>query len=61
MCSPARKTAIVVVSTKQINAITPPPMLQALAMAIYGPRIGFGLTPAQALAPNDFAGVSPQE
>jgi pimeloyl-ACP methyl ester carboxylesterase len=42
------------VSTKQANAITPPPMLQALAMAIDGPDIGFGLTPEQALEPNLF-------
>jgi D-alanyl-D-alanine carboxypeptidase len=52
MYSPALETTIEVVSTKQPNAITPPPMLQALAMAIYGPDIGFGLTPAQALEPN---------
>lgn len=45
---------LAVVSTKQANAITPPPMLQALAMAVFGDHIGFGLTPAQALAPNDF-------
>ncbi|MFF1395804.1 hypothetical protein ACFVZD_18565 [Streptomyces sp. NPDC058287] len=38
-------------STKIPNAITPPPMFQALAMAIYGTGIGFGLTPEQALAP----------
>jgi D-alanyl-D-alanine carboxypeptidase len=56
MYSPARMTAVAVVSTKQPNAINPPPMLQALAMAIYGARIGFGLTPAQALAPNLGAG-----
>jgi hypothetical protein len=49
---PARQTTIEVVSTKQANAITPPPMLQALAMAVYGTRIGFRLTPAQALAPS---------
>jgi D-alanyl-D-alanine carboxypeptidase len=54
--SPARRTAIVVVSTKQPNAITPPPMFQALAMAVFGPHIGFGLTPAQALKPNSFGG-----
>lgn len=54
MYSPARKTAIVVVSTKQANAVTPPPVMQALAMAVFGNHIGFGLTPAQALAPNDF-------
>jgi D-alanyl-D-alanine carboxypeptidase len=60
MYSPARKTAIVVVSTKQANAITPPPMLQALAMAVFGPNIGFGLTPAQALKPNTFGAEDPE-
>jgi len=40
------------VSTKQGNAISVAPMLQALAMAVYGPNIGFGLTPTQALAPS---------
>jgi D-alanyl-D-alanine carboxypeptidase len=52
MYSPVRETTIEVVSTKQPNAITPPPMFQALAMAIDGPDIGFGLTPAQALEPS---------
>jgi D-alanyl-D-alanine carboxypeptidase len=52
MYSPSRKTSIAVVSTKQPNAITPTRMLQALAMAVYGRNIGFGLTPAQALAPS---------
>jgi D-alanyl-D-alanine carboxypeptidase len=52
MYSPARHTTIEVVSTKLANAITPPPMIQALAMAVFGPNIGFGLTPAQALEPN---------
>ena len=61
MYSPARKTAIVVVCTKQPNAITPPPMFQALAMAIYGADIGFGLTPAEALAPNSFDAASPEK
>ncbi|MFJ4283812.1 serine hydrolase domain-containing protein [Streptomyces massasporeus] len=51
MYSPTRRTAIEVVSTKNPNAITPPPMFQALAMAVYGTDIGFGLTPEQALAP----------
>lgn len=60
MYSPARRTAIVVVSTKQPNAVTPPPMFQALAMAVFGPDIGFGLTPAQALKPNSF-GAGPAE
>ena len=54
MYSPARRTTIEVVSTKQPNAITPPPMFQALAMAVFGDHIGFGLTLAQALEPNYF-------
>jgi D-alanyl-D-alanine carboxypeptidase len=49
--SPARNTSIAVVSTKNPNAVTPPPMVQALAMAVYGTDMGFGLTPDQALAP----------
>jgi D-alanyl-D-alanine carboxypeptidase len=52
MYSPARHTTIEVVSTKQPNAITPTRMFQALAMDLYGPNIGFGLTPAQAIAPS---------
>jgi D-alanyl-D-alanine carboxypeptidase len=52
MYSPSRQTTIEVVSTKQPNAITPTRMFQALAMAVFGPNIGFGLTPAQALAPS---------
>jgi D-alanyl-D-alanine carboxypeptidase len=52
MYSPARHTTIEVVSTKLPNAVTPPPMIQALAMDLYGPNIGFGLTPAQAIQPN---------
>jgi len=51
MYSPSRNTTIAVASTKQPNPITPTRMLQALAMAVYGKNIGFGLTPAQALAP----------
>jgi D-alanyl-D-alanine carboxypeptidase len=54
MYSPALDTTIVVVSTKLPNAITPPPMIQALAMAIYGNDVDFGLTTAQALEPNTF-------
>jgi D-alanyl-D-alanine carboxypeptidase len=61
MYSPARETTITVVSTKQPNTITPSPMFQALAMAIYGPDIGFGLTPAEALQPNSFGTVPPTE
>jgi D-alanyl-D-alanine carboxypeptidase len=52
MYSPSRHTAIVVATTKQGLAITPPVMAQALAMDLYGPNIGFGLTPAQALTPS---------
>ena len=59
MYSPSRHTTIVVASTKQTNAITPTRMFQALAMDVYGPNIGFGLTPAQALAPS-YTGVQPE-
>jgi D-alanyl-D-alanine carboxypeptidase len=52
MYSPSRHTTIEVVSTKQGNAITPTRMFQALAMDLYGPNIGFGLTPTQAIAPS---------
>ncbi|UUU44147.1 hypothetical protein [Streptomyces sp. NBC_00162] len=51
MYSPTLRTAIEVVSTKNPNAITPPPAFQALATAVYGTGLGFGLTPEQALAP----------
>ena len=57
--SPAHRTTIEVVSTKIAEAWTPPPMFQALAMAILGPHLGFGLTPAQALTPNFSAGDEP--
>jgi D-alanyl-D-alanine carboxypeptidase len=60
MYSPSRHTTIEVVSTKQPNAITPTRMFQALAMAVYGPNIGFGLTPAQALAPS-YTGMAESE
>jgi D-alanyl-D-alanine carboxypeptidase len=56
---PAGKTTIEVVSTKRPSTITPPPMFQALAMAIYGPNLGFGLTPAEALEPNSFGTETP--
>ncbi len=59
MYSPSRRTTIEVLSTKQPNAITPPPMFQALAMAVFGAHIGFGLTPAQALKPNSFDAPNP--
>jgi D-alanyl-D-alanine carboxypeptidase len=57
---PSRRTTIEVASTKQANAITPTRMFQALAMDVYGPHIGFGLTPAQALAPS-YTGIDPDE
>jgi D-alanyl-D-alanine carboxypeptidase len=60
MYSPSRRTSIVVASTKQANAITPTRMFQALAMDVYGPHIGFGLTPAQAMAPS-YTGIEPDE
>jgi D-alanyl-D-alanine carboxypeptidase len=59
MYSPARRTTIEVVSTKQPNAITPPPMFQALGMEVFGTHIGFGLTIAQALKPNNFGAPPP--
>jgi D-alanyl-D-alanine carboxypeptidase len=58
MYSPALETSIVVASTKNPNAITPPPMIQALAMAVYRSRVDFGLTPTQALEPNTFSAGS---
>ena len=51
MYSPSRRTTIEVAVTKQGNAITPTRMFQALAMDLYGPHLGFGLTRAQAMAP----------
>jgi D-alanyl-D-alanine carboxypeptidase len=60
MYSPSRHTTIEVVSTKQPDAITPTRMFQALAMDVYGPNIGFGLTPAQAIAPT-YTGMPAQD
>ncbi len=60
MYSPSRHTAIAVVSTKQGIAVTPPRMAQALAMDLYGRNIGFGLTPAQAIAPS-YTGVQGED
>ena len=60
MYSPSRHTTIEVVSTKQPNAVTPTRMFQALAMDVYGPNIGFGLTPSQALAPS-YTGLPAQD
>jgi D-alanyl-D-alanine carboxypeptidase len=45
MCSPALETSIVVASTKNPNAITPPPMIQALAMAVDGKDVDSGSRP----------------
>jgi D-alanyl-D-alanine carboxypeptidase len=60
MYSPSRRTGIQVVSLKQANAVTPPPMFQALAMKVFGGRLGFGLSPAEALYPNCFGiGIPP--
>ena len=60
MYSPSRHTTIEVVSTKQPNAVTPTRMFQALAMDVYGPNIGFGLTPSQAIAPS-YTGMPAQD
>lgn len=56
MHSPELQTTIAVVSTKLANAITPPPMVQAIAMTVYGNQVDFGLTLEQALEPNLFTG-----
>ncbi len=60
MYSPSRHTTIEVVSIKQPNAVTPTRMFQALAMDVYGPNIGFGLTPSQAIAPS-YTGLPAQD
>ncbi|HET8928628.1 MAG TPA: serine hydrolase domain-containing protein [Microbacterium sp.] len=52
MYSPTLDTTIAVATTKMWSAINPPPMLQALAMAVYGDDVDFGLTPEQAMEPN---------
>ena len=61
MYSPSRRTGIQVVSLKQANAVTPPPMFQALAMKVFGGRLGFGLSTAQALEPNCFGVGTPPD
>jgi D-alanyl-D-alanine carboxypeptidase len=60
MYSPSKRTTIGVMSTRQPNAITPTRMFQALAMALYGSDQGFGLTPAEALAPS-YTGLPSEE
>jgi hypothetical protein len=52
MYSPSLDTTISVATTKTWSAITPPPMMQALAMTIYGDEVDFGLTLDQAMEPN---------
>ena len=52
MYSPTLDTTIQVMTTKMPSAITPPPMMQALAIALYGDQVDFGLTLDQAMEPN---------
>ena len=56
MYSPTLDTTIAVATTKVWSAINPPLMLQALAMAVYGDDVDFGLTLDQAMEPNLGAG-----
>ena len=49
MHSPELQTTIEVASTKLANAVTPPPIVQAIAMTVYGDEVDFGLTLEQAL------------
>ena len=58
MYSPTLDTTIAVATTKLWSAINPPPMMQALAIALYGDDVdfGFGLTLDQAMEPNLGAG-----
>jgi D-alanyl-D-alanine carboxypeptidase len=58
MHSPTLDTTIEVASTKMPNAITPPPMMQALAIAVHGDDVDFGLSFDQAMEPNLGAGES---
>ena len=59
MYSPTLDTTIAVATTKLWSAITPPPMLQALAMTVFGNRVDFGLTLEQAMKPNLSIGQDP--
>lgn len=52
MYSPTLDTTIAVATTKMWSAINPPPMMQALAIALYGDDVDFGLTLDQAMEPN---------
>ena len=56
MYSPTLDTTIAVATTKMPSAINPPPMMQALAIAVYGDDVDFGLTLDQAMEPNLGAG-----
>jgi len=52
MHSPTLNVTIEVVSTKMPNALLPPPIMQALAIAVYGTGVNFGLSLDQAMQPN---------
>lgn len=52
MYSPELDATIAVATTKVWSAINPPPMMQALAIAVFGDAVDFGLTLDQAMAPN---------
>jgi D-alanyl-D-alanine carboxypeptidase len=52
MYSPKLDTTIEVMTTKLWSAITPPPMMQAIAIALFGNNVDFGLTLDQAMKPN---------
>jgi D-alanyl-D-alanine carboxypeptidase len=60
MYSPELDTTITVATTKMWSAITPPPMMQALAIALYGDDVDFGLTLEQAMEPNLTMGTVPE-
>ena len=60
MYSPELDTTITVATTKMWSAITPPPMMQALAIAVYGDEVDFGLTLDQAMEPNPAIGTVPE-
>ena len=52
MHSPTLNATIEVASMKMPNALLPPPIMQALAIAVYGDDVDFGLTIDQAMEPN---------
>jgi D-alanyl-D-alanine carboxypeptidase len=61
MYSPELDTTIAVATTKMPSAITPPPMMQALAITLYGDEVDFGLTLDQAMRPNLGPGHDPAQ